>query len=230
MAWLNELIFRSETQHRLYTRFDVQSGRGRPQPRRPRSAASRSTATATSSTTRSRPSPATALDPRARGRRVDGGGDPGYLKRSAAQPSTQIELDRQLVPGDEGVGLGAGEDAGRGADGADATGTDGAGELQAVELGQAVEQAGDVAGVEGVAAAGAVDEGDRVGAQPDPEVVGDGDGPVLAAGDRPRVGRPGRGRPGPGGPGRSRPGSGRPRRCWAGRRRCGGGPARRGSR
>ena len=70
---------------------------------------------------------------------------------------------------EEGVGLGAGEDAGRGADGADAARPDGAGELQAAELVEAVEQAGDVAGVEGVAAAGAVDEGDGIGAQADPE-------------------------------------------------------------
>ena len=52
-----------------------------------------------------------------------------------------------------------------------------------VELGEAVEQAGDVAGVEGVAAAGAVDEGDGIRAQADAEGVGDGDGALLAAGD-----------------------------------------------
>ena len=44
---------------------------------------------------------------------------------------------------------------------------DGAGELQAIELGSAFEQADDVAGVEGVAAAGAVDERDGIGAQLD---------------------------------------------------------------
>ena len=46
-----------------------------------------------------------------------------------------------------------------------------------------VEQAGDVAGVEGVAAAGAVDEVDGIGAEADLEGVGDGDEPLLAAGD-----------------------------------------------
>ena len=70
---------------------------------------------------------------------------------------------------DEFFGLGAGEDAGRGADGADAACADGAGELQAVELGAAFEQADDVAGVEGVAATGAVDEGDGIGAELDRE-------------------------------------------------------------
>ena len=42
---------------------------------------------------------------------------------------------------------------------------DGAGELQAFELGSAFEEADDVAGVEGVAAARAVDEGDGIGAE-----------------------------------------------------------------
>ena len=70
-------------------------------------------------------------------------------------------LDGQLVPAHEFLGLRASEDARGGADGADATCADGAGELQAVELGAAFEQADDVAGVEGVAAAGAVDERDR---------------------------------------------------------------------
>ena len=63
-------------------------------------------------------------------------------------------FDRELMPGDELLGFGPGEDAGGGADGADAACADGAGELQAVELGAAFEQADDVAGVEGVAAAG----------------------------------------------------------------------------
>ncbi len=92
-------------------------------------------------------------------------------------------FDRQLVPGDERIGLGPGEDPGRGADRADATGADGAGELQAVELGEVVEQAGDVAGDEGIAAPGAVDEGDGIGAEADLEGVGDGDGPLAPAGD-----------------------------------------------
>ena len=61
----------------------------------------------------------------------------------------------------------AGEDARGRADGADATRADGAGELQAIELGAAFEQADDVAGVEGVAASGAVDERDGIDAQPD---------------------------------------------------------------
>src|SRR5437763_887942 len=78
-------------------------------------------------------------------------------------------LDRHVVSAEEGLDLGPGEDARRGADGADATGADGAGELQAFELGEAVEQADDVTGVEGVTAAGAVDERDGVGAQPDPK-------------------------------------------------------------
>ena len=59
---------------------------------------------------------------------------------------------------DERLGLGSGENAGGGADGPDAARADGAGELQAVELGPAFEQAGDVAGVESIAASGAVDE------------------------------------------------------------------------
>ena len=71
----------------------------------------------------------------------------------------------QIVAGNEVAGFGAGEDTRRGADGADATGPDGAGELQAVELGTAFEQADDVAGVEGVAAAGAVDERIGIGAE-----------------------------------------------------------------
>ena len=70
-------------------------------------------------------------------------------------------FDRDLMPSHEILGLGAGEDAGGGADGADATGTDGAGELQAIELGSAFEQSDDIAGVEGIAAAGAVDERNR---------------------------------------------------------------------
>ena len=78
----------------------------------------------------------------------------------------------------------AGEDAGGRADGPDATGADGAGELQALELGAAFEQADDVAGVEGVAAAGAVDERDRDRRRAGPRsVVGDRDDAPLAPGD-----------------------------------------------
>ena len=76
---------------------------------------------------------------------------------------------------DEFFGFGAGEDARRGADGSDAACADGAGELQAVELGAAFEQADDIAGVEGVAAAGAVDERDGIGAELDAQLVGDRD-------------------------------------------------------
>ena len=97
----------------------------------------------------------------------DSGGRSGQSTRSEVVLS-QV-FDRNLVPVQELVGLGAGEDAGGGADRAHAARPHGAGELQAVELGEAVEQAGDVAGVEGVAAAGAVDEVDRIGAEPDPD-------------------------------------------------------------
>jgi hypothetical protein len=38
------------------------------------------------------------------------------------------------MPGEEGVGLGPGEDPGGGADGPDATGTDGAGQAQAAQF------------------------------------------------------------------------------------------------
>ena len=51
------------------------------------------------------------------------------------------------------------------------------GELQAVELGAAFEQADDVSGVEGVAAAGAVDERNGIGAELDAKLVGDRDTP-----------------------------------------------------
>ena len=71
------------------------------------------------------------------------------------------------MPRDEFLGLSPAEDARRGADGAHAACPDGAGELQAVELGAAFEQADDVAGVEGVAAAGSVDERDGIGAELD---------------------------------------------------------------
>ncbi len=60
-AWLNELIFRCETQHRLYNQFDVHlDGGDDSRSLRARSEASRSTAIGMSSTTRSRPSPAMA--------------------------------------------------------------------------------------------------------------------------------------------------------------------------
>ena len=75
------------------------------------------------------------------------------------------------------AGLLAVEDPGGGPDGPDATGPDGAGELEAVEFVQPLDQAGDVAGVEGIAAAGAVNVGDRIGTQADPEGVGDDDRP-----------------------------------------------------
>src|SRR5437764_329319 len=105
---------------------------------------------------------------------------PSAIRRGG---SSSDQLDRQLVPGEEGVGLGAGEDAGGGAHGADAAGADGAGELEAFELGEVVEQAGDVAGGEGVAPPRAVDERDRVGAQAGAEAVGEGDGPPAPPGD-----------------------------------------------
>ena len=96
-------------------------------------------------------------------------------------PSERSErLDRQLVRPDERAGLGPVEDAGGGADGSDATGADGAGQLQAFELGQPFDQAGDVAGVERVAPAGAVDVVDRVGPQAGAEGVGDDDRAGLA--------------------------------------------------
>ena len=84
---------------------------------------------------------------------------------------------------DEFFGSGAGEHAGRRADGAHAACPHGAGELQAVELGAAFEQADDVPGVEGVAAAGAVDERDGIGAELDAKLVRNRDHPALAARD-----------------------------------------------
>ena len=83
----------------------------------------------------------------------------------------------------EGLGLGACEDAGRGTDGPDAAGADGAGQCEAADLVPAVEQAGDIAGVEGVAAARRVDEIDRVCPEPEPMLGGYGDRAELAPGD-----------------------------------------------
>ena len=79
-------------------------------------------------------------------------------RKSSVEPPLSERLDRQLMPFQELGGLGAGEDPGGGADRADAACADGAGELQTVQLGKAFEQADDVTGIEGVAAAGAVDE------------------------------------------------------------------------
>ena len=84
---------------------------------------------------------------------------------------------------DEGDRLVAGEEAGGGADGADAARADGAGELEAAEFVEAGEDAGDVAGVEGVAAPRAVDEGDGVGPEPRLEAVRDDHRAAIAAGD-----------------------------------------------
>ena len=102
-------------------------------------------------------------------------------RRRTVEPSERV--DRKVAGLDELLGLGPGEDPGGGPDGADATGPDGAGELEAFELGEALDQAGDVAGVEGVAAAGPVDVGDRVGAEAGPEGVGDDDRALAAPGD-----------------------------------------------
>src|SRR5271155_1672997 len=73
-------------------------------------------------------------------------------------------LQRELVPADEVFGLGAGENAGGGADRADAACPGGAGELQAFELRPAFEQADDIARVESVASARAVDKRNRISA------------------------------------------------------------------
>src|SRR4051812_12057028 len=93
---------------------------------------------------------------------------PRWRAQHALRGLRAERADGQVIRADEGVGLGPGEDAGRGPDGTDAARPDGAGELQAIELGLAFEQARDVTGDEGVAAAGAVDVIDRIDPQPDP--------------------------------------------------------------
>ena len=76
--------------------------------------------------------------------------------------------NRQQVLLQKLVALVSREDAGGGADGADATGAQRAGEFEAVARIEAAEQAADEAGVEGVAPAGAVHvfHGKRAGPQP----------------------------------------------------------------
>ena len=109
---------------------------------------------------RARPRPSAAPATRAgrRGRHRAGRGPGGGGRRARDQARSK---GRGLAA--MKASASAREDAGGGADGADAARARGAGELQAGEFVEAVEQAGDVAGVEGVAAAGAVDEGDGVG-------------------------------------------------------------------
>src|SRR5947208_2253862 len=66
-------------------------------------------------------------------------------------------FDFQAVFAQKRLALRTGKDARRRADGADATGPQGAGDAQAVFGGHAVQEAVDVARVEGVAAAARVD-------------------------------------------------------------------------
>src|SRR5262249_24391064 len=84
-------------------------------------------------------------------------GDPSSELGSFASWSL-YPLDAQRVLARERLQLRPREDAGRGADGAHATGPDGAAHTEAALRIQAAQQAVDVAGREGVAAAGAIDE------------------------------------------------------------------------
>lgn len=84
---------------------------------------------------------------------------------------------------DEVLGFAAGEDSRGGADGADAACADGGGEDESIGFVKAFDEAGDVARVESVAPARAVDEFDGEGIEFDFEGVGDGDDAFASSGD-----------------------------------------------
>src|SRR5271157_49650 len=89
----------------------------------------------------------------------------------------------QLVPTQEFLSLGAVEDPRGRSHGPHATGTHGACELQAVQLGSVFEQADDVAGVERVPAARSVHEIHGVSTDPETLLIGDRDQAVLSPRD-----------------------------------------------
>src|SRR5262249_53001383 len=77
---------------------------------------------------------------------------PPDVGRPLSESRSADRLDGKLMSADELLGLGAGEDPLGRADGADTACTDGAGQLEAVELRSVFQKPDDVAGVEGVAA------------------------------------------------------------------------------
>lgn len=89
----------------------------------------------------------------------------------------------QGVPLEEVIQFGAVEDAGGGSDGADGGGAQSACDLEAAVFVAAPEVSGDVAGIEGIATAGAIDEGDGVSAEADVPVCGGRERALRAHGD-----------------------------------------------
>ena len=145
--------------HRLYGQFRVKVDESRAAPR-----SDDRRRTDRSGSTYPRPrgqggDPPRAHRPAAVDGRLAGRGDPGYLiaadvfRRAARRPSSW-----RLTKASASL---SGEDTFGRADGPDAARADGAGELQAIDLGAPFQQADDIAGVEGVAASRAVDVGDR---------------------------------------------------------------------
>ena len=91
----------------------------------------------------------------------------------AGLPPVRRSARRELVTADECLGLLAREDAFGRTHGADAARADGAGQLQAFDLGSVLEEAQDIAGVEGIAASRAIHVRDRIDPQADLQRFGD---------------------------------------------------------